>query len=90
MTVMSSNSGWTHFIEEWTSKPKKLMVEEVQVDGALAEHVEYWKAPEIIESALKYTALTFKKAFNSNNKRDILQQLKDVIYSMKPIIKRQT
>ena len=66
------------------------MVEEVQVGGAPAEHVEHWKAPEIVESALKYTALTFRKSFNSSNKRDILQELKEVIHSMRPVIEWQT
>ena len=60
-------------LENGPSTPKKLMVEEVQVGGAPAEHTEHWKAPEIVEPALKYTALTFRKAFNSSNKRDILQ-----------------
>ena len=41
--------------------PKKLIVEEVQVGGAPSEHAEYWKALEIVESALKYTALTFRE-----------------------------
>ena len=59
--------------ENGPSTPKKWMVEEVQVGGAPAEHPEHWKAPEIVESVLKYTAVTFRKAFNSNNKRDILQ-----------------
>ena len=27
------------------SKPKKLMVEEVQVGGAPVEHAEHWKTP---------------------------------------------
>ena len=66
------------------------MVEEVQAGGAPAEHVELWKALEIVESALKYTALTFRKVFNSNNKRDILQQLNKVIHSMRPVIEGQT
>ena len=65
------------------STPKKLMVEEVQVGYAPAEHIEDWKAPEITESALKCTALTFTKAFNTK-KRDVLQRLKEVIHSMKP------
>ena len=60
-------------LENGPSVPKILILEEVQVGGALTEHAEHWKAPEIVESALKYTALTFKKAFNSNNKRRILQ-----------------
>ena len=51
--------------------PKKLMVEEVQVGSAPAENVEHWKAPEIVESTLKHMALTFRKSFNSNNKKDI-------------------
>ena len=72
------------------SKPKKLMVEEVQVGGAPAEHVEHWKASEIVESVLMYTALTFRKTFNSNNKGEVLQRLKDVIHSMKPVIEGQT
>ena len=59
------------------------MVEEVQVGGAPAEHAEHWKAPEIVDSALKYTALTFRKTFNSSNKRDLQQWLKEVIHSMK-------
>ena len=29
------------------------MVEEVQVGHTPAEHTEHWKAPEIVESALK-------------------------------------
>ena len=77
-------------LENGPSTPKKLMVEVVQVGGAPAEHAEHWKAPEIVESALKYTGLTFRKAFNSNNKRDTLQQLKEAIHSMRPIIEGQT
>ena len=41
------------------SKSKKLMVEEVQMGYLPVEHVEHWKVPEIVESALKYTDLTF-------------------------------
>ena len=66
------------------------MVEKVQVGGAPAEHFEHWKTLEIVEPALKYTALTFRKAFNTNNKRDVLQRLKEAIHSMRPIIKEQT
>ena len=74
-------------LENGPSTPKKLMVEEGQVGGAPAEHAEHWKAPEIVESTLKYTALTFRKAFSSNNKRDLLQRLKEVISRMRPVIK---
>ena len=77
-------------LENGPSTPKKLMVEEVQVGSAPADHAEHWKAPEIVESALKYTALTFRKAFNSNNKKDILQRLKEIIHSMRPVIEGQT
>ena len=66
------------------------MVEEVQVGDAPTEHVEHWKASERVASALKYTVLTFKKAFNTNNKRDILQRLEEVIHSMRPVIEGQT
>ena len=45
------------------------------------------EAPEIAEFTLKYRALTFRKKFDSNNKRDVLQQLKDVIHTTRPIIK---
>ena len=62
----------------------------MQVGGAPAEHTEHWKAPEIVDSASKYTALTFRKTFNSNNKKDILQRLKEVIHRMRPIIERKT
>ena len=65
------------------------MVEEVQLRGAPAKHVEHWNAPEIVESALKYMALTFRKAFNTNNKRYVLQRLKEVIHSMRSVIKGQ-
>ena len=41
------------------SKSKKLMVEEVQMGYLPVEHVEHWKVPEIVESTLKYTDLTF-------------------------------
>ena len=44
-------------LENGPSTPKKLMVEEVQVGGAPAEHVEYWKAHEIVESVLKVSPL---------------------------------
>ena len=74
-------------LENGPSTPKKLMVEEGQVGGAPVEHAEHWKAPEIVESTLKYTALTFRKAFSSNNKRDLLQRLKEVISRMRPVIK---
>ena len=47
--------------ENGPSTPKKLVVEEVQVDGAPAEDVEHWKAPEIVESTLIYTAPTFRR-----------------------------
>ena len=73
-------------LENGPSTPKKLMVEEVQAGGAPAEHAELWKAPEIVESALRYTDLTFRKAFNSNKKRDILQRLKEVIHNMRLVI----
>ena len=55
------------------STPKKFMVEEVQVGGAPDKHAELWQAPEMVASTLKYTALTLRKTFNSNNKRDVLQ-----------------
>ena len=55
------------------STSKKLMVEERRVHGAPAEHVEHWKAPEKVEPALKYTTVTFRKLYNTNNKRDVLQ-----------------
>ena len=57
-------------LEKGPSAPTKLMVEEVQVGGAPAEYAEHWKAPKVVESPLKYTAVTFKKVFNSNNKRE--------------------
>ena len=49
------------------------MVENVQVGGVPAALVEHWKAPETVESPLKYTGLTFRKAFDTNNKRGVLQ-----------------
>ena len=63
-------------ISSWNgpSTPTKLTVEEAQVGGAPIEYSECWKAPEIVEPTLKYTALTFRKAFNSINKKDILQR----------------
>ena len=76
--------------ENGPATPKKLMVEEEQVGGAPAKHVQYWKIPEIVESALKDMALTFRKAFNTNNKRNVLQKLKEVIHSMRPVIEGQT
>ena len=72
------------------STHKKLMVEEVQVGGAPTEHTEHWKAPEIVESTLNYTALTFRNTFDSNSKRDVLQRLKGVIHTMRPVIEGQT
>ena len=54
------------------------------------EHVEHWKAPDIAESALKYAALTFRKIFDSNDKKNVQQQLKDVIHTMRSVTKGQT
>ena len=71
------------------SVPKKLMVEEMQVGGAPVEYVKHWKAPEIVESALKYTALTFREAFNTNNKWNVLQRWIEVIHSMRPVTDEQ-
>ena len=76
--------------ENGPSTPKKFMVEEVQVSRAPAEHTEHWKAPEIAESALKYTTLTFRKTCNSNIKRDVPQRLKEVIHSMRPVLEGKT
>ena len=76
--------------ENKPSAPKKLIVEEVKVGGEPAKHPKHWEAPEIVESALNYMVLTFKKTFNINNKRDVLQRLKEVIHSMRPVIERQT
>ena len=72
------------------STPKKLMLEDVQVGGAPSEHAEHRKASEIVEPTLKYTTLTFRKTFNSNNKRDVLHRLKEVIHSMRLVIEVQT
>ena len=70
---------------------KKLIVEEVQVGGAPAEHDKHWKAPKIIESALKYTDLTSgRKSTATTFKRDVLQQLKEVIRTMKLVTEGQT
>ena len=91
MTITSKALDGPTLSENGPSTPKKLIVEEVQVGGAPAELTEHWKAPEIIESTLKYTALTFRKTFNSNNKRGALQRLKKVVHSMRPpVIEGQT
>ena len=37
------------------STPKKLLVKEVHVGDAPTAYFEHWKAPEIVESSLKYT-----------------------------------
>ena len=66
------------------------MLEEVEVSDAPTEHVEHWKAPDIAESALKYTALTFRKIFDSNDKKNVQQQLKGVIHTMRAVTKGQT
>ena len=76
--------------ENGPSTLKKLVVEEMQVGVITAEHAEYWKAPEIVESTLKYTVLSFRKTFNSNNKGDVRQWLKDVIHIMRPVIQGKT
>ena len=72
------------------SMPKKLVVEEVKVGSGPVKHAQHWKAPEIVESTLKYKAFTSRETFNSNNKRDVPQRLKDVIRSMRPVTEGQT
>ena len=54
------------------------------------QHAEHWKASAILECTLKYKALMFRKTFNSKNKRDILQWLKEFIHSMRPVTEGQT
>ena len=76
--------------ENERSTPKKFMVEKVQVDGTPTEHAEHQKTPEIGEFAFRYTAFFFNKTFNIKNKRDVLQQLKEVIHSTRLIIEGQT
>ena len=72
------------------STPTKLMVDEAQVGSARIENAEHWKAPEIKETTLKYTALTFRKTFDSSNKRVVLQRLEDIIHRMRPVIEART
>ena len=50
--------------------------------GAPAEHARHLKAPEIVESALKYTTLNFRKAFNCNNKRDVLRDKLEITWKL--------
>ena len=38
---------------------------------------------------LKYTTLTFRKAFNTHYKTEVLQRLKEIIHSMTPVIEGQ-
>ena len=64
MTVNGATS-----LENGPSTPKKLTVEELQVGGVPAKQAERWKAPEIVESALKNTTLTFRNPSNSNKKK---------------------
>ena len=72
------------------SMSMKLIVEEEQVGGSPTKHAEHCRAPEIVESALKYMALTFRNTFNSNNKRDVLQLFKELIHSIRPVIYGET
>ena len=81
---------WPTSFKNGPSTPKKLMVEEVQGVGAAVEHAEHWKAPEIVESTLKYTGLAFRKTFNGSNKIDVLQRSKNVIHGIRPVIGAQT
>ena len=90
MKITSNNSGWTHFIQEWTLNTEQIDGGGGQMGGTPAEHVEHRKALEIVDCTLKYTALTFRKTFNTKNKGDALQRLKEVIHSMRPVIKEQT
>ena len=59
-----------------------------QVGGssALEEHSETWKAPEILESTLKDTAMTYRKEFNESNRKDLLQRLNITMNTFTPII----
>ena len=63
------------------------MGEIVRVGGASTEHTEHWRAIEIVESNLKYTALGRQSTATT---RDILQRLKDVIHTMRPVTESKT
>ena len=83
IAIRSNDSGWTHFIGEWT-----LNTDEIDGGGTASGTWTSWtlEGTWILESALKYMAFTFKKNFNSNYKIDIMQRLKEAIHSMKPVI----
>ena len=52
--------------------------------------VEHLKAPAIVESTVKYTALTFRKAFNHQQQWRRPATIERVIHSTIPIIEGQT
>ena len=44
---------------------------------ASGKHSEYWKAPELIESSLKQTAMIYRKFLDEENKKELLNCLKN-------------
>ena len=66
--------------------PKRSCVQQVGGRNAVEEHSETWKAPEILESTLKNTAMTYRKEFNEINRKDLLQRLNIMMNTFTPII----
>ena len=68
-------------------KIKGMESEVITQQGGSNEHPEYWKAPELIESSLKRTAMVYRKSFDEANKRELLERLKNVLEQHKQIIR---
>ena len=52
----------------------------------ITEHPETWRAPQLAESTLKRTAVTYKKEFDDSNRKKLQQRLLTVMNTFTPII----
>ena len=75
-------------LEEYViKKVKGIESEQLVQQGGSNEHPEYWRAPELLESTLKYTAMTYRKSFDDSNRIDLLDRLKTALEHFKPIVR---
>ena len=75
-------------IEDYIKKPRveNLIAEQVGGSNPIMEHPETWRAPQLAESMLNRTALTYRKEFNENNRKELQQRLLTVMDTFTPII----
>ena len=75
-------------IDNYVKRPRidNFITEQVGGSAVPNEHSETWRAPELVESTLKRTAVTYRKEFDDSNRKELQQRLLTVMNTFTPII----